>query len=165
MPGQKVLHVVSEGSQKFKVWLWLWGEKSSVPRNTAVSRLLLPRYTAITCHWFIHYFDEWHRQSSLFRVQAGHSPSPSSVWHCSKTNSGPWWPASWLSGWQYGLVAAPAPDLLLASAEKGKRVREQWTKKLHTLKKKKKPNICNFSSTALCHVTQCSETVIKNLQD
>lgn len=31
--------------------------------------------------------------------------------------------------------------------------------------KKKKPNICNFSSTALCHVTQCSETAIKNLQD
>lgn len=50
---------------------------------------------------------------------------------------------------------------------RGKRseVREQWTKKLHTLKKKKKTNICNFSSTALCHVTQCSETVIKNLQD
>lgn len=48
---------------------------------------------------------------------------------------------------------------------RGKGSESSGQKNFILLKKKKKPNICNFSSTALCHVTQCSETVIKNLQD
>lgn len=64
--------------------------------------------------------------TSPFRAPAGPGPSPSSVWRCSRTDSGPWWPASWLSGWGHGLVAVPAPRRQLASAEtqtKPKKVR------------------------------------------
>lgn len=52
----------------------------------------------------------------LLRAPAGPGPSRSSVWHCSRTGSGPWWPASSLSGWQRGPAAAVAPHRLPASA-------------------------------------------------
>lgn len=88
-------------------------EKCSPGRH--VLHFCLHAPPAFTSHWLIHYLQ--HQRSSPFRAQAGPGPSLSSVWHCSRTNSGPWWPASWRSGWRHGLVAASAPHRQLASAE------------------------------------------------
>ena len=66
----------------------------------------------------------------LFRARAGPGPSPSSAWHCSRTDSDPWWPASWLSGWWRGPAAASAPPRQPASvAPEKKKKKKHRTKR------------------------------------
>ena len=66
----------------------------------------------------------------LFRARAGPGPSPSSAWHCSRTDSDPWWPASWLSGWWRGPAAASAPPRQPASVAPEKKKKKTQDEKV-----------------------------------